>query len=57
MPTMDFETYLPTNAPGCYSDLAVESLRRLKLGAEIEELLSGGNLARILDWPAEGKHG
>lgn len=37
-----------SNLPVCYSDLAVESLRRLKLGREVEDLLFGGNLARLL---------
>jgi predicted TIM-barrel fold metal-dependent hydrolase len=37
-----------SNLPVCYSDLAVESLRRLKLGREAEDLLFGGNLARLL---------
>lgn len=37
-----------SNLPVCYSDLAVEALRRQKLGREVEELVLGGNLARIL---------
>jgi predicted TIM-barrel fold metal-dependent hydrolase len=37
-----------SNWPNCYSDLAVEAIRRQKLGAEAEELILGGNLARIL---------
>ena len=37
-----------SNLPALYSDLAVESIRRQKLGREAEELLLGGNLARIL---------
>src|SRR5204863_3356789 len=37
-----------SNWPNCYSDLAVEAIRRAKLGAEAEALILGGNLARIL---------
>jgi predicted TIM-barrel fold metal-dependent hydrolase len=37
-----------SNWPNCYSDLAVEAIRRQKLGAEAEALVLGGNLARIL---------
>jgi predicted TIM-barrel fold metal-dependent hydrolase len=37
-----------SNWPNCYSDLAVEALRRARFGAAAEELLFGGNLARIL---------
>jgi uncharacterized protein len=37
-----------SNAPALYSDLAVESIRRAKLGREAEELVLGGNLARLL---------
>ncbi|HET6320056.1 MAG TPA: amidohydrolase family protein, partial [Chloroflexota bacterium] len=37
-----------SNWPNCYSDLAVEAIRRVKLGVEAEELVLGGNLARIL---------
>ncbi|MGH2461637.1 MAG: amidohydrolase family protein, partial [Chloroflexota bacterium] len=37
-----------SNLPALYSDLAVEAIRRQKLGREAEELLLGGNLARIL---------
>jgi predicted TIM-barrel fold metal-dependent hydrolase len=37
-----------SNAPALYSDLAVTALKRQKLGQEVEELLFGGNLARIL---------
>jgi len=37
-----------SNWPNCYSDLAVQAIRRQKLGAEAEELILGGNLARIL---------
>jgi predicted TIM-barrel fold metal-dependent hydrolase len=37
-----------SNWPNCYSDLAVEAIRRAKLGAETEALVLGGNLARIL---------
>jgi len=37
-----------SNWPNVYSDLAVEAIRRQKLGKEVEELVLGGNLARIL---------
>ncbi|HVC35704.1 MAG TPA: amidohydrolase family protein, partial [Chloroflexota bacterium] len=37
-----------SNLPALDSDLAVEALRRQKLGREAEELLLGGNLARLL---------
>jgi predicted TIM-barrel fold metal-dependent hydrolase len=37
-----------SNAPALYSDLAVEAIRRQKLGREVEELVLGGNLARLL---------
>lgn len=37
-----------SNLPVCYSDLAVEAIRRQKLGHEAEDLLLGGNLARLL---------
>jgi len=37
-----------SNWPNLYSDLAVEAIRRQKLGREAEELVLGGNLARIL---------
>jgi predicted TIM-barrel fold metal-dependent hydrolase len=37
-----------SNWPNLYSDLAVEAIRRQKLGKEAEELIFGGNLARIL---------
>jgi predicted TIM-barrel fold metal-dependent hydrolase len=37
-----------SNWPNLYSDLAVEAIRRQKLGNEAEELILGGNLARIL---------
>jgi predicted TIM-barrel fold metal-dependent hydrolase len=37
-----------SNWPNLYSDLAVEAIRRQKLGAEAEQLILGGNLARIL---------
>jgi len=37
-----------SNWPNLYSDLAVEAIRRQKLGHEAEELVLGGNLARIL---------
>ncbi len=38
-----------SNAPSCYPDLAVESLKRAKFGAEVEALILGGNLARLLN--------
>lgn len=37
-----------SNMPALYSDLAVEAIRRQCLGKEVEELVLGGNLARIL---------
>ena len=37
-----------SNWPNVYSDLAVEAIRRQRLGSEVEELVLGGNLARIL---------
>src|SRR5579859_3764702 len=37
-----------SNWPNLYSDLAVEAIRRQKLGKEAEALILGGNLARIL---------
>jgi len=37
-----------SNLPVLYSDLAVEAIRRQKFGREVEELLLGGNLARLL---------
>jgi uncharacterized protein len=37
-----------SNWPNLYSDLAVEAIRRQRLGQEAEELVLGGNLARIL---------
>jgi predicted TIM-barrel fold metal-dependent hydrolase len=37
-----------SNWPNLYSDLAVEAIRRQKLGPEAEALVLGGNLARIL---------
>jgi predicted TIM-barrel fold metal-dependent hydrolase len=37
-----------SNWPNLYSDLAVEAIRRQKLGKEAEELIFGGNLSRIL---------
>jgi uncharacterized protein len=44
-----------SNWPNLYSDLAVEAIRRQKLGAEAEELILGGNLARLLGIaPARG---
>jgi predicted TIM-barrel fold metal-dependent hydrolase len=40
-----------SNWPNVYSDLAAEAIRRRKLGQEVEELIFGGNLARILGMP------
>jgi predicted TIM-barrel fold metal-dependent hydrolase len=37
-----------SNWPNLYSDLAVEAIRRQHLGSEAEQLILGGNLARIL---------
>jgi predicted TIM-barrel fold metal-dependent hydrolase len=37
-----------SNLPLLESDLAVESIRRQRLGAKAEELIFGGNLARLL---------
>jgi predicted TIM-barrel fold metal-dependent hydrolase len=37
-----------SNWPNLYADLAVEAIRRQRLGAEAESLILGGNLARIL---------
>jgi predicted TIM-barrel fold metal-dependent hydrolase len=37
-----------SNWPNLYADLAVEAIRRQRLGQEAEELIFGGNLARIL---------
>jgi predicted TIM-barrel fold metal-dependent hydrolase len=37
-----------SNWPNLYSDLAVEAIRRQRLGRDAEELIFGGNLARIL---------
>ena len=37
-----------SNWPNLYSDLAVEAIRRQRLGNTAEELIFGGNLARIL---------
>jgi predicted TIM-barrel fold metal-dependent hydrolase len=37
-----------SNATALYSDLAVQAIRRSKLGREAEELILGGNLARLL---------
>jgi predicted TIM-barrel fold metal-dependent hydrolase len=37
-----------SNAPALYSDLAVQAIRRCKLGRVAEELVLGGNLARLL---------
>lgn len=36
-----------SNAPSAYPDLAIEAIRRLKLGAEAEALIFGLNAARI----------
>jgi predicted TIM-barrel fold metal-dependent hydrolase len=38
-----------SNAPNCYPDLAVESLRRANLGDDVLALVLGGNLARLLN--------
>ena len=38
-----------SNLPLLYADLAVESLRRAKFGAEVEALIFGENLARLLN--------
>lgn len=37
-----------SNWPNLYSDLAVEAIRRQRLGDEAEQLILGGNLARLL---------
>lgn len=37
-----------SNWPAVFSDLAVEAIRRQRLGSEVEQLIFGGNLARIL---------
>ena len=37
-----------SNWPNLSSDLAVEAIRRAKFGREAEELIFGGDLARIL---------
>jgi uncharacterized protein len=37
-----------SNWPNLYSDLAVEAIRRAKFGRDAEELIFGGNLARLL---------
>jgi predicted TIM-barrel fold metal-dependent hydrolase len=37
-----------SNWPNVFSDLAVEAIRRQKLGSDVEQLVLGGNLARIL---------
>ncbi len=37
-----------SNLPNCYPDLAVEAIRRGKFGEEVEALILGGNLARLL---------
>jgi uncharacterized protein len=37
-----------SNYPNVYPDLVVEALRRAKLGQEVEDLVLGGNLARLL---------
>ncbi|MBV8719277.1 MAG: amidohydrolase family protein [Chloroflexi bacterium] len=37
-----------SNWPNVYADLAAEAIRRRRLGTEVEELIFGGNLARIL---------
>ncbi len=38
-----------SNLPLLYPDLALEALRRARLGAEVEALIFGGNLACLLD--------
>ena len=38
-----------SNLPACYPDLAMESLRRGNFGAEVEALIFGGNLVRMLN--------
>src|SRR5438067_8177 len=37
-----------SNWPNLYSDLAVEAIRRARFGREAEELIFGGNFARLL---------
>src|ERR1051326_1529638 len=37
-----------SNWPNVYADLAAEAIRRRKLGSDVEALVFGGNLARIL---------
>ena len=37
-----------SNGPALYSDLAVTAIKRQKLGKDVEELVLGGNLARLL---------
>ena len=37
-----------SNWPNLYSDLAVKAIRRARFGREAEELIFGGNLARLL---------
>ena len=37
-----------SNMPSCYPDLALESLRRGNFGSDVESLIFGGNLARLL---------
>jgi len=37
-----------SNLPLCYPDLAIEAIRRGKFGEEVEALILGGNLARML---------
>ena len=37
-----------SNYPNIYPDLMVESLRRAKFGQEVEDLILGGNLSRLL---------
>jgi predicted TIM-barrel fold metal-dependent hydrolase len=43
-----------SNWPNLYSDLAVEAIRRAKFGREAEELIFGGNLARLLELDRRG---
>lgn len=37
-----------SNFPNVYADLAAEAIRRRKLGSDVEALIFGGNLARML---------
>jgi len=40
-----------SNLPSCHPDLAMEALRRGNFGAEVEALIFGNNLARLLGMP------